>query len=566
MSRTLFWYVFKDLLRIFLLACFSLAGIMSFGGLLRPLTDQGLDASQVGRILTYFLPAMMTYSLPIAAIFATTMVYGRLSADNELTACRAAGISYFSITTPALVLGLVVALISLVFLSFIVPIFSYKVEQVLYSNVAQLVANKIERQHQIRFEGINIFALGAQVSPQADQDRQLVILNGPMIVTYAPTDSATPELRIPKEFYMAEQADVYITQHRDSSELSLEAILTNGTRFPRDFSGASQGTVGTTSFGPYRAESPIHENTKFMDIFELRRLFQHPSRSKTINASRERFVRDDQEHAYLASLQQALSADAGSVQLVSQGEPRYTYTISRTGAVDVQLNGSELALQSPSGSVERQLHYLQTGGGGFRFAADARAIRITTQSDPDSHRIGVTVHLTDPLVYSDGSTSNSNADAPGAAAPALRADIDRRFYVPMTPSLEKMANRTVDYYVAHPSTDKKPAEKFRRDLLRLRNGIQAEIHGRASFAISCLILVMIGSCLGVMFRSGNFLSAFALSVIPAILTIALIITGQQVSENTTLPNALNIGLALIWTGNVTVLALAGTLLWRLQRT
>ena len=88
MSRTLFWYLFKDLLRIFFMASGVIAGIMSLGGLLRPLTHQGLDASQVGRVLTYLMPAMSTYSLPIAALFATAIVYGRLSADNELTACR----------------------------------------------------------------------------------------------------------------------------------------------------------------------------------------------------------------------------------------------------------------------------------------------------------------------------------------------------------------------------------------------------------------------------------------------------------------------------------------------
>src|SRR5690606_5553408 len=86
MSRTLFWYVFRDLLKIFLLASAGLAGIMSFGGLLRPVTEHGLDSTQVVQILTYFLPAMTTYSLPIAALFATTMVYGRLSNDNEITA------------------------------------------------------------------------------------------------------------------------------------------------------------------------------------------------------------------------------------------------------------------------------------------------------------------------------------------------------------------------------------------------------------------------------------------------------------------------------------------------
>src|SRR3954463_7996545 len=100
-SFTLSRYIFVDLLRIFLMASGTLAGIMSFGALLRPLTQHGLDASQIGKILSYFQPAMKTYSLPNAALFATTIVYGRVSADNELTACRACGISSWAMTWPA---------------------------------------------------------------------------------------------------------------------------------------------------------------------------------------------------------------------------------------------------------------------------------------------------------------------------------------------------------------------------------------------------------------------------------------------------------------------------------
>src|SRR5881275_846737 len=149
MSKTLFWYLLRDLLRIFFLTTGTLAGIMSFGALLKPLTQHGLGLGQVGQILSYFSPAMTTYSLPIAALFATTMVYGRLSADNELTACRAAGISALSIALPAFLLGLVVSLISFAFLYFIVPICSLQVEKIIYSNIAQLVSNQIERNHRI---------------------------------------------------------------------------------------------------------------------------------------------------------------------------------------------------------------------------------------------------------------------------------------------------------------------------------------------------------------------------------------------------------------------------------
>src|SRR6476660_7679566 len=108
-SFTLSRYIFSDLLRIFLMASGALAGIMSFGGLLRPLTQQGLDASQVGKMLAYFTPAMLAYSLPIAALFSATVVYGRLSADNELTACRAGGISlgpFLGMAFPGILFGL----------------------------------------------------------------------------------------------------------------------------------------------------------------------------------------------------------------------------------------------------------------------------------------------------------------------------------------------------------------------------------------------------------------------------------------------------------------------------
>ena len=164
MSRTLFWYVFKDLFRVFVLTAIALAGIMSFGGLLRPLTENGLDGRQVGMMLAYLLPAMATYSLPIAALFATTMVYGRLSADNELTACRACGISHGVMIMPAVVLGLLVSLTSMLFLFFIVPKFTLKVEQVIYSNMAQLVANKITRTHEIDYNRgrTTIFAQAAE--------------------------------------------------------------------------------------------------------------------------------------------------------------------------------------------------------------------------------------------------------------------------------------------------------------------------------------------------------------------------------------------------------------------
>src|SRR3954462_13640786 len=188
LSPTLFWYIFKDLLRVFLLANGALAGILSFGGLLRPLTEQGLEAWQVGLLLSYFTPAMTAYSLPIAALFATTVVYGRLSADNEVLACRAGGLSHLSLALPAAILGLLVAVVSALLLLFIVPIYTLKIEHVIYSNLAKIIANDIERKHQIRLPGMNltVFARSAYLPPGQTRDAmdQQVVLVNPTIVTF----------------------------------------------------------------------------------------------------------------------------------------------------------------------------------------------------------------------------------------------------------------------------------------------------------------------------------------------------------------------------------------------
>src|SRR3954469_16343954 len=205
MGRTLFWYIFKDLLKIFMMASGALAGIMSFGGLLRPLTQQGLDAGQVSKMLGYFTFPMMAYSLPVAALFAATMVYGRLGADNELTACRAGGISHVGAAMPAFVLGLLVALLSLVMLCFVVPIYTLKVERVIYSNMAKLIANRIERTHEIKFLDYNVFAQEASL-PEPDPahpNRQLVTLGGVSIATLERDKAGDVRFKVPREFMHA---------------------------------------------------------------------------------------------------------------------------------------------------------------------------------------------------------------------------------------------------------------------------------------------------------------------------------------------------------------------------
>ena len=552
MSRTLFFYIFKDLLRIFLMTSAALAGIMSFGGLLRPLTEHGLDAGQAAKMLSYFMPAMTTYSLPIAALFATTVVYGRLAADNELVACRAAGISFLSMLLPAAVLGLTVALVSLLFLCFIVPVFTLKVEQVIYSNLAQLISNQIEREHKIRFQDTTIFAQGARVEPTDPRhpSDQVVSLDGVMIVSYEKVVSTAGDkenLLLPHDFYLAKQVTVFI-RRSSSGDYTLEARLEKpgGVMFPRHFTGsqATQGGVQETQFGPMTIDSLIREQTKFMDIRRLHELYLDLGKSRRVQEQVQEIVRSAQQSVYLAQIAEALRVPGGSFRF-NAGTEEYNLVAPKGAAT---MRGERLVI-APARLVQER-------DGKADFTWDAAELELSARP-----------------VASDQLTVQAalrNVDAQTREGTMALTNFARHFTVPMPPRLKEIEGHDVEFYRSARGIPHDQHAMLERELIRLSNGIQSEMHSRASFAVSCLILVIVGCALGMMFKSGNFLTAFALSVIPALVCIALIVAGQHTCENVpwkldNFQNPINLGIALIWSGNGIVLTLAVLLWGRLAR-
>lgn len=563
MGKTLFWYIFRDLLKVFLLASGAIAGIMSFGALLRPLTQRGLDGWQVTQMLAYFLPAMTNYSWPVAALFATTFVYGRLAADNELTACRASGISYGALMFPAWLLGVIVCLLSLVFGWFIVPGSFLRAERVIYSNFARIVANEIERTQRISFDSqgqkLTVFANKATVVNEqvGDDVVQSVRLDNAAIVTYLKsTDpNATP---VPDEFYLARIATAVITMPDEKDgEVQLLARLTDGAKIPRprdDRERASvQAQIRTAQFGPYPLPSPVRETSRFMDGRRLMEIRAEPEKAQRVARSVSDLVRSDQQRAFFEELRADLTDSDRTTTLEGRAD---SFTIT-AGAKEPRVRAGRMEIIAGNAS-NPGVSFKQTRGLA-PIEGLARQVSVRVFPDSSSRRITIEFDFQDAFIWVGGQRTE-------------RQNLSRTIEMEMPESIHDLAyTRAADYLKADWVREKSKA-RLRGDLTKTQNQIEAEIYGRLSFALSCLVLVLVGATIGMMFKSGNFVSAFALSTVPAIVAIMLIITGQHVAESVPreirgeFNNPLNLGLTLLAGGNLAVLVTGFFMFLRLRRT
>ncbi|MCM8532184.1 MAG: LptF/LptG family permease [Lentisphaeraceae bacterium] len=116
-------YVSKNILIVFAASIVVMTFIMMAGQLLKmlELLSSGISLGAFGKVFMFVLPEVMAFSIPIAMLIAVILVYSRMSAENEVTALRASGISLWQITAPGLILSFILSLSCLYLQLFVKP-------------------------------------------------------------------------------------------------------------------------------------------------------------------------------------------------------------------------------------------------------------------------------------------------------------------------------------------------------------------------------------------------------------------------------------------------------------
>ena len=108
MTRVLGQYVFKEVATPFLLGTFVLCFVALMPQVVK-LADKvlqfGVSIYGVGLLVAYLLPPIMLFVVPAAFLLGVLVAFGRLSADSEVIAMRAGGVSLWQLLPPVLMLG-----------------------------------------------------------------------------------------------------------------------------------------------------------------------------------------------------------------------------------------------------------------------------------------------------------------------------------------------------------------------------------------------------------------------------------------------------------------------------
>jgi lipopolysaccharide export LptBFGC system permease protein LptF len=533
MVFTLQRYIFRELLKVFVLSAVALTVMMSLGSVLRPIQQYGASPRQVIYLIGYFLPITLTFVLPMAALFSASLVYGRFASDNELDACRASGISLPTLVYPGFALAVVVAIANLILSFYVMPIFIQLAEKSLRSDVKQILYRNLQRKGFYEMPPDERYRIYADVV-----DTQKDMLGG-LVVTELKNNKI-------RKVISADKAKLQFNPHERFNEIQI--IAYNVFQISEEEGGFFFEKL------PVRSEfgSLIADDIKFKKVDEMKKIKLDLMRFYPI----ARLARDS-----YAQLTAELLAQEISKQLVA--EPNSTYKLYSAARI-IEFDAENCFLPE-----EKEIELAGPVTAKEYDTTDKRLIRTLEAAKAKLYIVGDELAPTLTMELYNPTYSYLNGEQ-GIAAVRLRI---RGLVLPQTIS-SKLNSTDILSSISDSSInsilDKGPSPRLKaltaglhREINKTLIEIEAEMHSRLVFGIGCVLMIMIGIGLGIVFKDGHLLSAFGASSIPAAVLIICIIAGKNVTKNPGV--GFNTGLVLMWSGLVFLFALVCAIYQRLLR-
>jgi len=530
MVFTLQRYIFRELFKIFLLATIALTLILSLGGILRPVQEYGVGLRQVLHILLYFMPITLTFVLPMAALFASALAYGRFASDNELDACRASGIGISTLVYPGLILAILVAIANLLLSFHVMPYFVRLAERSLKADAKQILFRNIQQHGYYSLPPDERYLIYADYA-----DAKTDTLYGIVVIESSPEGL--------RRIITCESARVSFNPHDRFNEVQLT------TRNTRQLGGLDDMWFEIEA-ASFRQEfgSLLGDDIKFKKIGEMKQIRVNPLLFDPVaKTARETYV------------QLAAELLAQDIRAKLAGSPAAFYELEgksqrvRLSAAGCALENEPAVSLRPPVTVEE--YAKQSDKPPRRFYGD-KAILYLDDTAPD---LQVHLQLSNAQVIGTGQSVIHHA----TGGLALPESIRQALRAPQA-GISDFGFRISDFGFT-PSARLAGLQKaLARQVRRTLVDITGEINSRLVFGVGCIPMILIGIGLGILKRGGHLLSAFGASCVPGAVLVVAIISGKQVAGNTRWGEAAP-GVLIMWAGLAFLLLLAAIIYTRLLR-
>ncbi len=558
MPWTLYRYIAWEVIKLLVLSTLVLMTVISFAASIKPLSEGLLGPGTLLKFVGLSAPTMLAFALPFAGAFASTIVFLRMAADNEVVACSAGGISYRSILLPIVLLGALLTNTMVYLSNFVMPWFYREAARLVEQDLLTALIGQLNQNRPYTWANDDrvLYANTAVEGPvpEAILERidspvppsQLVELTG---VAVGQLDDAGRM----RGDVTARLATALV--FRDGAQ-SWASILLKDVRRWDPLSGQF-AEASVFELPPVRVPSPFEEDVEFLSLPQLRALGRDPDRHERVRQP----ARELAELLAAERLRRLIVAaldprqGPGSVTLRDVGgDERYVLSAARLerdeGAIRL------LATDDQPVTIERI-------GRDVRRRFEARAALLTFAAEDLGTDPTVLIELTDARVSDPGSP-----DPPGEQ----REYTLQRLTWPQT--LIDDASRRVDSLalldrlereptLARSPTVKRAAQSLWNEITLLKQRIKAQLHSRVAAAVACLLLLLLGALMSMTLAGQMALAVYFWSFVLAVLTLILIYTGTNMAGSSSYP--LGLSLVLLWSGNALLAIVIGAVYCALAR-
>lgn len=519
---TLQSYILRELLKTFALVQTAIAIVFTMGGgIYNVIAFEGATVSQFAQLLPTLLSIVVTLTMPMAALFTATLVYGRLAADNEFTACRAAGINVHRLFLPVLLLSIFVAAFTTAFANYVIPGQLRTLDRVARANICDFVIAQLKTRGNMRIgeRGFYLTAADANVIPRDEMARrgfdtndhfQFMSVSKPIFVHF--------EKERVKRLITGKVAVCIFDTSGESVEL--DAIVDQGQNFEI---GSRAVTIDRQRFD-VALPIPLPEKPAFASIDRLLQWLDQPWLDTRLGERIDEFLGALVVRRFYDHCREIIAAGR---ELTLLDELNHRYTLRGESAEPsgndgrIRVMKARLAVSNPA--MEKPVRYeadrieligkSSKSGGKIAFVgeirlrrtADAPVLEFNPRAENPLHPIEKPDVSLDGILLPEHVAAETAAFTRGAVIdPAAPLPID-----------EFMADKRVGLKAAAAAVQRK---------------VRALLHFRLAFPISALFTVLLAAALGVIFRGARALAAFGLAAIPLAFITILMLMGRQLGE------------------------------------